>query len=62
MRSETTPFHLIKVREPYVRRILLQRAGGVLLLVALLTAALSCLFIFVPGERGNRGLYARRRR
>lgn len=49
--SETTPFHLITVRERYVRKLLLQRAVGVIFLVALITAALSVLFIFVPGHR-----------
>lgn len=49
--SETTPFHLITVREPYVRKLLLQRAVGVIFLVALITAALTVLFVFVPGHR-----------
>ena len=49
--SETTPFHLITVRERYVRKLLLQRAIGVIFLVALITAALSVLFVFVPGHR-----------
>lgn len=49
--SETTPFRLITVRERYVRKLLLQRAVGVIFLVALITAALSVLFIFVPGHR-----------
>lgn len=50
-RSETTPFHLIEVREPYVKRLLRQRAIGMLLVTAILTAALCVLFIFVPGHR-----------
>lgn len=49
--SETTPFRLIRIREPYVRRLLLQRSLGVLLLIALITAALTVLFVFVPGHR-----------
>lgn len=49
--SETTPFHLITVREKYVRKLLLQRAVGVVFLVALITAALTVLFVFVPGHR-----------
>lgn len=49
--SETTPFRLIRVREPYVLRLLQKRAAGVLLLVTLVTAALTVLFVFVPGHR-----------
>ncbi|CDU24495.1 related to RAX1-Protein involved in determination of budding patterns [Sporisorium scitamineum] len=49
--SETTPFRLIRIREPYVRRLLLQRSLSVLLLIALITAALTVLFVFVPGHR-----------
>lgn len=49
--SETTPFHLITVREKYVRKLLLQRALGVFFLVILITAALTVLFVFVPGHR-----------
>ncbi|KAJ1032481.1 hypothetical protein NDA16_000505 [Ustilago loliicola] len=49
--SETTPFRLIRIREPYVHRLLLQRSLGVLLLIALITAALMVLFVFVPGHR-----------
>lgn len=51
LQSETTPFHLIRVREPYIRNLLLQRTVGVLLIVALITAALTVLFVFVPGHR-----------
>ncbi|PWZ01005.1 regulator of G protein signaling superfamily [Testicularia cyperi] len=49
--SETTPFHTIRIREPYVHKLLLQRSMGVLFLIALITALLSVLFIFVPGHR-----------
>jgi hypothetical protein len=49
--SETTPFHLITVREKYVRKLLLQRAFGVFFLIVLITAALTVLFVFVPGHR-----------
>ncbi|TKY85170.1 hypothetical protein EX895_006250 [Sporisorium graminicola] len=49
--SETTPFRLIRIREPYVHRLLLQRSLSVLLLIALITAALTVLFVFVPGHR-----------
>ncbi len=48
--SETTPFRLIRVREPYVRRLLLQRAVGLLGLIALVTAALTVLFVFVLSQ------------
>lgn len=50
-RSETTPFHLIQVREPYIKRLLVQRAIGMLFVTAVLAAALCVLFIFVPGHR-----------
>ncbi|KAN0061597.1 Bud site selection protein, Revert to axial protein 1 [Thecaphora frezii] len=49
--SETTPFHLIRIREPYVKKLLLQRSLGVVLLIALITTALTVLFVFVPGHR-----------
>lgn len=49
--SETTPFRLIKIREPYVRKLLVRRAIGVLLLITLITALLTVLFVFVPGHR-----------
>lgn len=50
-RSETTPFHLIQVREPYIKKLLRQRAFGMLFVTAILTIALCVLFIFVPGHR-----------
>lgn len=50
-RSETTPFRLIQVREPYIKKLLVQRAIGMLFITTLLTAALCVLFIFVPGHR-----------
>ncbi len=50
-KSETTPFKHIAVREPYVRALLRKRAAGVLIFVTILAAALSVLFIFVPGHR-----------
>jgi len=49
--SETTPFRLIRIREPYVHKLLLQRSFGVLMLIALITAALTVLFVCVPGHR-----------
>lgn len=50
-RSETTPFKTIHVREPYVKKLLIQRAIGMLFVTAILTACLCVLFIFVPGHR-----------
>ncbi|KAE8214631.1 hypothetical protein CF319_g1513 [Tilletia indica] len=49
--SETTPFHLITIKEVYVRQLLMKRAVGILFLIALITAALTILFVFVPGHR-----------
>jgi len=49
--SEYTPFNFSKVREPYVRKLLAQRAVMVLTVTLLLDAALCVLFILVPGKR-----------
>ncbi|CAD6887130.1 unnamed protein product [Tilletia laevis] len=49
--SETTPFHLITIKEVYVRQLLMKRAVGILFLISLITAALTILFVFVPGHR-----------
>ncbi|KAF3764740.1 hypothetical protein M406DRAFT_291914 [Cryphonectria parasitica EP155] len=49
--SEYTPFNFSRVREPYVRKLLAKRAIMVLAVTALVDAALSVLFIFVPGKR-----------
>ncbi|KAK0527640.1 Bud site selection protein, Revert to axial protein 1 [Tilletia horrida] len=49
--SETTPFHLITIKEVYVRQLLMKRAVGILFLIGLITAALTILFVFVPGHR-----------
>ncbi|KAM3460700.1 hypothetical protein MY5147_002743 [Beauveria neobassiana] len=49
--SEYTPFNFSRIREPYVRTLLVKRAFIVLLVTALITAALCVLFIFVPGKR-----------
>lgn len=48
--SEYTPFNLVRVREPYVKRILSRRGIVVLIVIITLDAALSTLFIFVPGK------------
>ncbi|KAJ6782962.1 hypothetical protein PWT90_09992 [Aphanocladium album] len=49
--SEYTPFNFSRIREPYVRTLLVKRAFMVLLVTALITVALCVLFIFVPGKR-----------
>ncbi|KAH7243096.1 hypothetical protein B0J15DRAFT_404029 [Fusarium solani] len=49
--SEYTPFSFVRVREPYVEKILSRRGIVVLIIIFTLDAALSTLFIFVPGKR-----------
>jgi ABC-type glycerol-3-phosphate transport system permease component len=49
--SETTPFRTLRIREPYVRKMLLGRAVWVSILVALGVTALTLLFWAVPGHR-----------
>ncbi|KAK0731318.1 RGS domain-containing protein [Lasiosphaeris hirsuta] len=49
--SEYTPFNFSRVREPYVRRLLAQRAFMVLTVTVLIDAALCVLFVLVPGKR-----------
>lgn len=49
--SEAGSRKLIRVREPFVRRLLVKRAFGVLVLGVLVTAGFVCLFTFVPGNR-----------
>ena len=49
--SEYTPFNFSRIREPYVRRLLVKRAAFALAVILTLDAALCCLFIFVPGMR-----------
>jgi hypothetical protein len=49
--SETTPFRTMRVREAYVRRLLAMRAAWIELVCVVLTAALVCVFVFVPGHR-----------
>ncbi|KAK0551028.1 Bud site selection protein, Revert to axial protein 1 [Tilletia horrida] len=49
--SETTPFHLITIKEVYVRQLLMKRAVGILFLIGVITALLTILFVFVPGHR-----------
>lgn len=49
--SEYTFFDFNKIREPFVRKTLNRRAITVLLMFLVLTTAVCCLFIFVPGKR-----------
>jgi hypothetical protein len=49
--SEYTFFSFSRVREPFVRKLLIKRAWMVLLAVILIDAALCALFILVPGKR-----------
>ncbi|OAL54126.1 regulator of G protein signaling superfamily [Pyrenochaeta sp. DS3sAY3a] len=49
--SEYTIFDFNKIREPFVRKTLNRRSVTVLVMFVLFTAALCCLFIFVPGRR-----------
>ena len=49
--SETTPFRTLRIREPYVQKLLLGRAVWVSILVAFGVTALTLLFWAVPGHR-----------
>ena len=49
--SETTPFRTLRIKEPYVKKLLLGRAIWVTTLVATFAAALTLLFWAVPGHR-----------
>jgi hypothetical protein len=49
--SETTPFRTLRIREPYVQKLLIGRAIWVSILVAFGVAALTLLFWAVPGHR-----------
>lgn len=49
--SETTPFRTLRIREPYVRKLLLGRAVWVSVLVAAFATALTMIFWAVPGHR-----------
>lgn len=49
--SEYTLMSFMKVREPYVRKLLIQRSCMILGLSFLAIAALTCLYVFVPGKR-----------
>lgn len=49
--SETTPFRTLRIREPYVRKLLIGRSIWVSILVAAGVTALTLLFWAVPGHR-----------
>lgn len=49
--SEYTPFNFSRIREPFVRKLLVKRSLMVLGVTAALDAALCVLFILVPGKR-----------
>ena len=49
--SESTPFRTLRIREPYVKKLLVGRAIWVSVLVAACVAALTLLFWAVPGHR-----------
>lgn len=49
--SETTPFRTLRIKEPYVKKLLLGRAIWVSILVAAFVAALTLIFWAVPGHR-----------
>jgi hypothetical protein len=49
--SETTPFRTLRIRESYVKKLLIGRAVWVSILVAACIAALTLLFWAVPGHR-----------
>ncbi|KAI5780340.1 RGS domain-containing protein [Peziza echinospora] len=49
--SEYTWMHFMKIKEPYVRSLLRQRAIWILSLTVLFVAALVVLFALVPGKR-----------
>lgn len=49
--SETTPFHFIRVREQYVRKLIAIRAGIIVGASVLLTVIFVVIFTVVPGHR-----------
>ena len=49
--SEYTWMNWSRIREPFVRRLLLNRATIALLICAVVSVCLSVLFIFVPGTK-----------
>ncbi|TRX95097.1 hypothetical protein FHL15_004182 [Xylaria flabelliformis] len=49
--TEYTPFSFVRIREPYVRKLLIKRSITVLAVTVLVDAAILVLFILVPGKR-----------
>lgn len=49
--SEYTPFNFSRIREPYVRKLLVKRSIMVLAWTLLIDAGICVLFILVPGKR-----------
>ncbi|KAI0377479.1 regulator of G protein signaling superfamily [Hypomontagnella monticulosa] len=49
--SELMPFQFTRIREPYVRKLLIKRSLMVLAVTLIVDAALCVLFILVPGHR-----------
>lgn len=49
--SEYQFMKYMKVKEPYVRKLLIKRATWILILTAFTLAAITCLYVFVPGKR-----------
>jgi hypothetical protein len=49
--SEYTFMNFVRIKEPYVRKLLNKRALMALAAVALIDAACVVLFVFVPGKR-----------
>ncbi|RPA83719.1 regulator of G protein signaling superfamily [Ascobolus immersus RN42] len=49
--SEYQFMKFMKVKEPYVRKLLAKRATWILVLTAFTLAAITCLYVFVPGKR-----------
>jgi len=49
--SETTPFRTLRIREPYVNKLLVGRAIWVTFLVIVFVVALTMIFWAVPGHR-----------
>jgi hypothetical protein len=49
--TEYTPFNFSRIREPYVRKLLVKRSFMVLAATVLIDAAICVLFILVPGKR-----------
>ena len=49
--SESTPFRTLRIREPYVKKLLIGRAIWVSVLVTACVVGLTMLFWAVPGHR-----------